>query len=55
MAKLPPAPPTFAKNGLNSMANNYLATVQPSMWNNIPIPIVDAFEAVTTCIKKLAG
>jgi hypothetical protein len=25
------------------------------MWNNIPIPIVDAFEAVTTCIKKLAG
>jgi hypothetical protein len=37
------------------MANNLLSTVQPLHWNNIPIPIVDAFEAVTASIKKLAG
>ena len=29
--------------------------MQPLQWNNIPIPIVDAFEAVTASIKKLAG
>ena len=37
------------------MATNLLVNVKPLGWNNIPIPIVDAFEAVTTSIKKLAG
>jgi hypothetical protein len=37
------------------MATNLLVNVKPLAWNNIPIPIVDAFEAVTTSIKKLAG
>jgi hypothetical protein len=51
---LPGGPVTLAKNGMSNMAAGLLEPVQPSNWNNIPIPICEGFEVVTQAIKKIA-
>ena len=43
----------LSKSGMAAMTQNLLETVQPSLWNNIPIPICEGFETITQAIKKI--
>lgn len=51
---VPGGPITLSKSGMAAMAINLLENVQPAQWYNIPIPICEGFEAVTSAIKKIA-
>ncbi|TNV83698.1 hypothetical protein FGO68_gene5403 [Halteria grandinella] len=42
-----------AKNAMMLLVGSLLAEVKPGEWNNIPIPIVEGFEALIQAFKKL--